>query len=322
MDERRSPRPGSHTPDADLDLLLDESDSRWADPRAPSHGRRRATRHGRRDERADPRRARQPVASLSGRAARARASPAARRPRRPPTRCSPQNSERPTRSTGSRSAPAASRRRPAASIAPSRRWSPAARRQSSSADAGGGRRLGQDLGVVEVEAAAEREPAGGEHERARRGPARPRSAAARIAAGTWRGKRSGHTSGRRSAAARALGGRAQLLDALGVVGRGSGAAASPSDAGVHVTCGERALDPLGGEIRERAGEVEEELRARRARACASCADARGAPCARSMSSPIASSAFVRSLEATRLSTTPCLRLSNDCASRELAQKFM
>ena len=85
---------------------------------------------------------------------------------------------RPPRAAGARRRTACARRRaraarrrpgPAAAArpapsAPSRRSSPAARRQSSQAEVGGRGRLGQDLGVVDVVAAAEGQAAGGEHE--------------------------------------------------------------------------------------------------------------------------------------------------------------
>ena len=91
---------------------------------------------------------------------------APRAPRRAPRR----RAARPSTGRGRRAAPAGGRlRRRAASgrRARSRRRGLVARRREAVVehDAGGCRRLGEDLGIVEVEAAAEREPGRGEHER-------------------------------------------------------------------------------------------------------------------------------------------------------------
>ena len=99
---------------------------------------------------------------------------------------------------------------------------------------GGGRRLRQDLRVVEVEAAAERQPARGQHELAA-APLLGREAAARIAAGTSRGKCSGHTSGSRSCGRAALGRRAHALDRSGSSARQRRCSVS-ADVAVQVTC--------------------------------------------------------------------------------------
>ena len=156
--------------DADLELLLaeaDRDDPFLSAPRVEDCGR--AARVARL---ADPRRPRQPVAhgGRSGSADRSPPSAALAAARRAvaaasPTRSSPQKTPRATDSAGSRSAPAPSRRRDAASIAPSRRSSRAAFRQPSSRRPGGRTRLGEDLEVVEVEAAREREPRRRQHER-------------------------------------------------------------------------------------------------------------------------------------------------------------
>ena len=148
-----------YTPFADLDLL---SPRRSGTPRCRAARRRRRARarDGRRVQRADPRRARLARRALELRDARATRAAASASP----TRRSPQYSARPTRSAGSRSAPAASSARPVASIAPSRPSSRAACEACRRARARGRGRLGEDLGIVEVEAAAERQPRRGEHE--------------------------------------------------------------------------------------------------------------------------------------------------------------
>ena len=69
-------------------------------------------------------------------------------------------------------------------------------------EAGGGRRLGEDVGVLEVEAAAEREPPGRDREARSRSPARSRTSRRASPSARATGKRSGHTSGMRSACAR------------------------------------------------------------------------------------------------------------------------
>jgi hypothetical protein len=126
--------------------------------------------------------------------------------------------------------------------------------------AGGGRRLGEDLGILQVEAAAEREPARGEHER---GPA----------AGLLRAGSDPH--GGRGLGREALGPDERHPQRSGALLRGAA-----HGGGGRGVVGERPapqrgarrrrphhlvegpLDALGDEVRERAREIEEELPAR------------------------------------------------------------
>ena len=101
-------------------------------------------------------------------------------------------------------------------------------------------------------------------------PPRPCSAAndaARIAAGTCFGKPSGHTSGSRSAAARASA-AARTRSTVSASSARQRRCSVSDDAARPGHVRERPLDPLRREVRERAGEVEEQLRAHRlAAAC-------------------------------------------------------
>ena len=275
------PEPKTDITDADLELLLAEADRDDPILRAPREDAERAARVARL---ADPRRARLARRRLSAGARRraARAVAAAS-----PTRSSPQKTPRPTAQRGSRSAPAPSRRRAAASIAPSRRSSRAARRQSSSGRPGGGRRLGEDLEVVEVEAAREREPRRGEHERARRGPAAPRSA--RRASPPAPASASAPATRAAAAARRRAPRPASTISSTSrVVGRQRrGSAACATHAGVHVTASNARSTRSAARYVNGRGEVEEELRPHRvsARGSAPAGAALGGPPA-VMTSPI------------------------------------
>ena len=180
-------------------------------------------------------------------------------------RRSPHCSERPTRSAGSRSAPTASSRR---LVGFDGRVAALVARGGEAVvevELGGGGRLGQDLGVLEVEAAAEGEPAGGEHELA--------------AAAVLDRQRAGAHRGRRllREALGPLQRQAQLGGApLGRLDhpRGVRRDRRPGRAGRRwrwrasrqVTCGNASCDALGRQVAERAGEIDEALRARRPRA--------------------------------------------------------
>ena len=243
---------------------------RGSDP--PRDPRRRAGPGGG-DRLPDPRRARLARSADAQRAAAAacmRAAAAASA-----TRFSPQNSDRPTRSAGqpvgARGQQAAARRPRSRRRARRRR---AALQAAVHADAGRRGRLGQDLRIVEVEAAAEREPAGGEHER------RAAALLGRVGRRAHRGRHRrrealGPHERQPQLGRAALGGDAPRSAAPPDRRRSSRSAATSCRPGVQITSSKRALDALGREVRERAAQVEEELHARRRvpRACSGC----GAP---------------------------------------------
>ena len=125
--------------------------------------------------------------------------------------------------------------------------------------AGRSRGLDERLGIIEIEAATERQPAGGQGEGST-GPEVSRvNVAARSAHGTRAGKRSGHTSGSRSSRARSSACSRRAASSWRCPSRGERCAGDGNELGVT----ERALDALGGQIRQRAGQVKEERRAGR-----------------------------------------------------------
>ena len=259
MDRHRRHHANVYTPFAELDLLLaeEEQDARRA---ARARGRatcaspRRSTRSTRRSSPGSSRpRGLGDRATRSARRRDAVAPPRRARALAPVQRAPDPQRGQPVGARGERGPARALDRAVAAGVA--RGGEAVVERQPARRG-----RLGQDLGVVEVEAAAEREPRGREHERRAAPAPRPRSAATRIAADTSAGKRSGQTSGRRSSAARSSAARRTAAAAVASSARQRGAARRRGRRPDDVV--ERALDALGGEVGERAGEVEEELRAR------------------------------------------------------------
>ena len=262
------------------------------------YGRRRArARHGRRVQRADPRRARLPVAA-GGRPAgaadaKAEASAApgwpraplpvgslqrarrgelavcsgvrrrARRARRPAPR---PRGARPSTGRARRAARAAGRRRRRAARGRRPRSPRRGRRRARRAGSRRGprpRRRPPRRGSRDRRGRTRRRTRAGwrRARRPRRGRARPRSAATRIAAETSVGEALGPDE-RHAQLGGALLGRAADRGGGDVVVGEAGAAQRVGGRGRPDHLVERALDALGGEVRERAGEIEEELRAR------------------------------------------------------------
>ena len=168
-------------------------------------------------------------------------------------RCSPQNSARPTTSTGSASAPW--RQQPqcgplhgavAAQLA-------GGAQAFVQAEVRGRRRLGEDLGVVDVVAAAEGQATGGEHELRRAAALGGEGGDAHGAAPGCRLRLGPHQ--RQLQLVGALLGGAALRGE--VAGDGQGLA----DGRLPAHVGEASVDPFGCQIRPWRGEIEEETHA-------------------------------------------------------------
>ena len=228
--------PGSHTPYADLDMLLNESDYAWTSLATVEDDAERPDTVDAMNAQilVGPRQARS-AAALEAVCARAPARVARRR--RGPADALLAGEQRAPHAQ--RRQPVGARREQAArprSMAPSRRGSPAARRQSrapSPAAAAASARISGSSRSKPPQNAS-REAA------STNGPPRPCSAAyaaTRIAAGASLGKRSGHTSGSRSVAAR----RSAAARTSSTLRRRGEAAPlqRPADAGVQSRAGTR-----------------------------------------------------------------------------------
>ena len=250
--------------DADLELLLAESDRDEPFLVAPRRPERPGAARG--DRRADPRRSRHAV--LIARVLATRQAAAALQPRgggrlghlllapeeRAPDAQRRAAGRRPRPAGGAR--PPRSRRR-----GRGRRRRAGSRRAPSPAAAAASDRISGSSRSKPPQKASR--PAASTNAAPR--PLSAACAATRMAAGTSAGKVSGHIERQPQRRRRAPRRRPARRPARLVVGASEPRRSAVVDAGVQRHVVERALDALGGEVRERARQVEEELGAQRRR---------------------------------------------------------